>query len=73
MKKIKNRAFSALILALIVVAGMGVYVYRFATQGSDWVTFRANQTIYADGVLKVGTVYDRDLYRLAFERASGHE
>ena len=60
MKKIKNRAFSALILALIVVAGMGVYVYRFATQGSDWVTFRANQTIYADGVLKVGTVYDRD-------------
>lgn len=60
MKKIKRRAYSALILALIVVAGMGIYVFRLVTQGHDWATFRANQTIYEEGVLKSGTVYDRN-------------
>ena len=60
MKKIKRRAYSALILALCVVAGMGLYVFRLVTQGDEWATFRANQTIYEAGVLKSGTVYDRN-------------
>lgn len=60
MKKIKNRAFAALLLSIFVVAGLGVYVARFLTDGSDWATFTANQTIYQNGVLKTGTVYDRN-------------
>ena len=59
MKKIKNRAFAALLLSIFVVAGLGVYVARFLTDGSDWATFTANQTIYQNGVPKTGTVYDR--------------
>ena len=65
MKKIKRRAYSALLLALLVVAGMGVYVFRLVTEGSQWATFRANQTIYDQGVLKSGTVYDRNGTALA--------
>lgn len=60
MKKIKNRAYSAFLLSMLVVAGMGIYIYRFVTDGAEWVTFRANQTIYEEGVLKSGTVYDRN-------------
>jgi len=60
MKKIKRRAYSALLLALCVAAGMGVYIFRLVTEGGEWATFRANQTIYAGGVLKSGSVYDRD-------------
>ncbi len=59
MKKIKRRAYSALLLALLVISGMGVYIFRFVTEGGQWATFRANQTIYTDGVLKSGSVYDR--------------
>lgn len=65
MKKIKRRAYSALLLALLVVAGMGVYVFRLVNEGSQWATFRANQTIYDGGVLKSGTVYDRNGVTLA--------
>ncbi|MGI6029263.1 MAG: penicillin-binding transpeptidase domain-containing protein [Candidatus Heteroscillospira sp.] len=60
MKKIKRRAYSALLLAVLVVAGMGIYVYRLVNEGSEWASFRANQTIYEGGELKSGTVYDRN-------------
>ena len=60
MKKIKRRAYSALILALAVVAGLGLYVSRLLTHGQEWATFRGNETIYENGMLKSGTVYDRN-------------
>ncbi|MGE4353254.1 MAG: penicillin-binding transpeptidase domain-containing protein [Oscillospiraceae bacterium] len=60
MKKIKNRAFAALLLAILVVGGLGVYVVRLYNDGGEWITFRANQTIYQSGELKTGTIYDRN-------------
>ena len=59
MKKIKRRAYSALLVAFCLLIGMGVYIYRFSTQSERWVTFSANQTVYADGKLITGTVTDR--------------
>ena len=38
---------------------MGVYVYRFSTQSERWVTFSANQAVYAEGKLITGTITDR--------------
>lgn len=60
MKKIKRRAYSALLVAFCLLIGMGVYIYRFSTQSERWVTFSANQTVYADGKLITGTVTDRN-------------
>ena len=59
MKKIKRRAWSALILAAALVLGLGLYVWRFATGYRRWVNFSANENLFENGALVVGTVTDR--------------
>lgn len=59
MKKVKNRAFSALLLAVLIICGMVLYCIRFADSAADWATFGANQNIYQGGLLTSGTIYDR--------------
>lgn len=59
MKKVKRRAWSALLLAFALLLGLGVYTYRFASEGPDWVSFRANRSVYSNGTLAAGTVTDR--------------
>ncbi len=60
MKKLEKRAILCLLLAAVLFAGVGVFTYRFVTQGPDWATFYANQSIYEDGRLAIGKVYDID-------------
>ena len=60
MKKIKRRAYSALLIAGMLIIGMVIYLLRLADDGEAWATFRANRTVYHNGVLNVGTVYDRN-------------
>lgn len=60
MKKIKRRAYSALLIAALIVAGIGVYLVRLVRDGEDWATFQANRSVYNQGVLNTGTVYDRN-------------
>ena len=59
MKNIKSRAYSTLLVALCLLAGILVYVCRYATQGRDWVTFPANEAVYHNGRLIAGTILDR--------------
>lgn len=58
MKKLEKRAIICLTLAAILFLGIGVFTYRFVTQGPDWATFYANQHIYEDGRLAIGKIYD---------------
>ncbi|NLV86197.1 MAG: penicillin-binding protein 2 [Clostridiales bacterium] len=60
MKKIKKRAFFALIIAFSLVVGMAIWVIRLWENGSDWVMLRANQSVFNEGILDVGTVKDRN-------------
>ncbi len=60
MKKIKNRAFFAVIIAITVVVGLCVYAVRLWSSGKDWALFRANQSVYTNGVLDTGTLTDRN-------------
>ena len=60
MKKIKRRAYSALLVALCLIVGMTVYVCRFAAHGQQWVRFSANQAVFHGGRLLTGTVTDRN-------------
>ena len=39
MKKITRRAFSVLLLALLVIAGLTVYVLRYIDHGADWALY----------------------------------
>lgn len=71
MKKIKNRAYCAIILAILVVIGLGVYITSFMDKGGSWATFSANQTVYVEGELTAGSVYDRNGVMLVSTDDSG--
>lgn len=59
MKKVKNRAASVLLLALLCILGLGVYCCRYVTQGEDWAAFTARN----NGA--IGKIYDRNGVLLA--------
>lgn len=60
MKRIKRRAAAALIVAALVLAGVGVFLGRLAVHGDDWAMYRANVSVYENGMLRCGTLTDRD-------------
>ena len=61
MKKIENRAFVCLLLALALAAGMALFLFRYVTQGGSWASSAFNRHLYnAQGQLTAGTVLDRD-------------
>ena len=58
MKKLEKRAVICLALAAVLILGLMVFTYRFVRYGGDWATFYANQSVYRDGRLAIGSVYD---------------
>ena len=58
MKKVKTRAVFSLLIALALLLGLGVYIFRFARDGADWASFTANRTVYQNGQLARGTITD---------------
>lgn len=59
MKKIEKRAIMCLLLAGVLVVGLGIFCFKYVTQGDDWATYSANKQIYNDkGKLTTGTLYD---------------
>ena len=60
-RKITNRAFSVLLLAALVVCGMGVYLARYIAHGEQWALYfsRANAG-------STGHIVDRNGITLAF-------
>lgn len=60
MKRVKSRATAALLIAAMLLAGMAAYVVRFAREGQSWVMFSANENVYENGTLAIGTLTDRN-------------
>lgn len=61
MKKIERRAVVCRVLALLLAAGLAVFVFRWFTRGGGWASSAFNRHLYnSDGVLASGTVLDRD-------------
>lgn len=60
MRRVKNRVLSMLILVAIIIGGMGFYIVKMFVNGDKWVAIAANKSVYTDGVLSVGTLYDRN-------------
>ena len=46
-------------LVLLLLAGTGLFGYRFVKFGGQWATFYGNTQIYTDGVINRGTITDR--------------
>ena len=66
MKKVTNRSFAALLLAGLILIGIGIYVIRLVRDGGQWASFYANESVYSNGAIDRGTVTDRDGLLLAF-------
>jgi len=60
MKKIKNRAYFSMLIALGLVLGLCIFTVRLFADGKDWVMLRANQSVFNEGVLDTGTITDRN-------------
>lgn len=70
MKKIEKRAIMCLLLAGVLVIGLGVFCFRYVKDGSDWAIFTANKQVYNDkGKLKKGALYDRNGKELMSNRS----
>ena len=79
MRKQERRAWICLILVMVLLAGVGLFGYRFVKDGGKWATFYGNTQIYTDGVINRGTITDRygeELLRCTpdgFEYLGGYE
>ena len=61
MKKIERRALLCKLLALLLSAGLLVFVVRWCVSGGRWAAASFNRHLYnSSGVLTSGTVLDRD-------------
>ena len=61
MKKIERRAFVCLALAILLAAGLAVFLVRYFLDGGDWASSAFNRHLYnSSGELSSGTVLDRD-------------
>ena len=61
MRKIEKRGVFCLILAALLGIGLAFFCFRFVADGGDWASYPYNRHLYNnEGVLKGGTVLDRD-------------
>ena len=61
MKKIERRTLVCSILALLLAAGMLVFLGKYLIDGGSWASSAFNRHLYnTDGVLSSGSVLDRD-------------
>lgn len=59
MNKIANRAWAGMFLAFALFLGMFVIVYRFFRDSEEWYLHHSNASVYTNGRLNSGMVYDR--------------
>ena len=61
MRKIEKRGIFCLILAALLGIGLALFCFRFVVDGGDWASYPNNRHLYSnEGVLKGGTILDRD-------------
>lgn len=60
MKKLEKRSLICLLIAFVLVAGLGLFTYRYFRYGGEWASFYGNTQVYSDGIINRGTVTDRN-------------
>lgn len=58
MKKIEKRAIMCLLLAFVLLTGVGIFSYRYVAHGDDWTSYEGNRDVYNEGDLSKGKLYD---------------
>ena len=62
-----------LLLAIVLIAGLVVFICRDFRDGADWAAYEGNRDVYADGDLAKGALYDRQGNVLLRNTADGME
>ena len=60
MNRIAGRAGIALLLALVLLVGFGLFVFEYVTEASSWVVFSGSPHVYNGGNIGCGVIVDRD-------------
>lgn len=60
MNKLAKRAWFSLVLAGVLLFGLGVIIFRYATDAAMWVGFRSNPSVQMGGALNSYSVCLRD-------------
>ena len=60
MKKLERRAILCMLMAAFLVLGVLVFAGRLGMEGGQWASYYANRHVFREGVLSVGSVYDRN-------------
>lgn len=58
MNRVASRASIAVLLALLLVAGLGFFVAEYVMNAPDWVMFPGSPHVYSGGNIGCGTVVD---------------
>lgn len=59
MNKLAKRAWTAMLLAIVLLAGTVTIVVRYFRDSEDWYLHSSNAQVYTNGVLNSGMIYDR--------------
>ena len=59
MNKVQHRAVSALLIAALILVGIGVYIVRYLQDGAKWATFAVSGN-YTSGIVSMGRILDRN-------------
>ena len=60
MNRVASRAAIAVLLVLLLVAGMGFFVAEYVMNAKDWVMFAGSPHVYSGGNIGCGVATDRD-------------
>lgn len=59
MRKVSSRSLAVLLLAILVLAGLGVFTVQYLFSAGRWVTFPGSPHVYTGNNLTTGRVQDR--------------
>lgn len=60
MNRVASRAGITVLIALLLIAGLGFFVAEYVTQAEQWVVFPGSPHVYTGGNLGCGIVEDRN-------------
>ena len=60
MNRVASRSAIAVLLALLLVAGLGFFVAEYVTEAGDWVMFSGSPHVYSGGNIGCGIVIDAE-------------
>ena len=60
MNRVASRATIAILLALLLVAGLGFFVAEYAVKSEEWVMFSGSPHVYSGGNIGCGKVVDTE-------------